>query len=212
MSFLKEYEIMIPIPNIEEVNKVFKEIGATRTKKVFQIDEYYDFLPLRLSKKDELLRIRSEFRDAKSEFIEGEFSWKSERRGTDEGYEVRDDISIKISNSKNLEQLRNIINKLGIRLLAKIEKYRDRWKLENKFHLIEFEFDKNIFVTGQNLPRKEIGSYLQATIETYEDISDDKIKELLWNILKTKFNFTIDNFEPRTYIEIYLNVKKPLNL
>ncbi|MHA1752539.1 MAG: CYTH domain-containing protein [Candidatus Helarchaeota archaeon] len=212
MDNFREYEVMIPIFNVDEITKKFIKNGAKIIKQVYQIDEYYDYRPLKLSKQDELLRIRSEFDQQFKNFINGEFSWKSSRRGVEKFYEVRDDISITINNENSLILLKKLLTKLNIEIIAKLEKIRDRWTLNYKSNNIDFEFDKKIIAMGAGKPKKDIGPYLQATIETSENISDDYAKKILWDVLQSKFGFNIKDFEPRSYIEIFLGVKKPFKI
>ena len=211
MSNFREYEIMVPAMDTSDITNKIKSLGAKLTKQALQIDEYFDFIPLKFSRKDELCRIRSEFTQDSKEFIAGEFSWKSGRRGTSENYEVRDDISQSIDTENNVNSLREILYKLGLERLAKLEKVRDRWLMTFLDRKVEFEFDKSIHATGLKKPRKNIGGFLQATIETSENISDEKIIEVLWQVLQ-KLGYSRKDFEPRSYIEIYLNIEKPYHL
>jgi len=205
MRNFREYEIKVPIKDKTLYNK-FNKIGCELIRKTIQIDEYYDFLPRFISKKDELLRCRAEL-DAESRiFLNGEFSWKSGRRGTSENFEVRDDISVPILDDSNLKLLRTLLEKIGFVKLAKLEKTRSRWILRNPIHNVEFEFDEQIIASGLNKPEKNIGGYLQATIETSEDIPDNDAKKILWAILN-QLGFYLNDFEPRSYIEIYLNLR-----
>ncbi|MBD3230940.1 MAG: CYTH domain-containing protein [Candidatus Lokiarchaeota archaeon] len=212
MGKFREYEVKVKINDVKKTSKKLERI-ADRVKRVRQIDEYFDFLPLRLTKKDELLRIRSEYEQASEKFISGEFSWKSGRKGIKKDYEVREDISREISNIEDIDSLRQILEKLGIIMLAKLEKIRDRWVLNNSENNIEFEFDKEIHVSGLNIPHINIGGYLQATIETDKDnISRSEVKEILWNVLRSSLGFSKRDFEPRSYIEISIGIKNPRNL
>ncbi len=208
----REYEVMVPVNDTEEMEKQLESMGAIKVKKVLQIDNYYDFLPLKLSKKDELLRIREEYDQSSKEFLEGEFSWKSARRGIKEYYEVRDDISVKIKEKRNLDSLHKILNKLGIEIIVKLKKVRDRWTLKKDNYVVDFEFDKEIIAQGLRMPERNIGSFIQATIETSEDIKDEMVKKLLWKVLEKELNYKYEDFEPRSYIEIYLDLKKSKNL
>ncbi|MHA1230792.1 MAG: CYTH domain-containing protein [Candidatus Helarchaeota archaeon] len=208
----REYEVMVPVNDTEEMEKQLESMGAIKVKKVLQIDNYYDFLPLKLSKKDELLRIREEYDQSSKEFLEGEFSWKSARRGIKEYYEVRDDISVKIKEKRNLDSLHKILNKLGIEIIVKLKKVRDRWTLKKDNYVVDFEFDKEIIAQGLKMPERNIGSFIQATIETSEDIKDEMVKKLLWKVLEKELNYKYEDFEPRSYIEIYLDLKKSKNL
>jgi len=208
----REYEVMVPVNDTEEMEKQLESMGAIKVKRVLQIDNYYDFLPLKLSKKDELLRIREEYDQSSKEFLEGEFSWKSARRGIKEYYEVRDDISVKIKEKRNLDSLHKILNKLGIEIIVKLKKVRDRWTLKKDNYVVDFEFDKEIIAQGLRMPERNIGSFIQATIETSEDIKDEMVKKLLWKVLEKELNYKYEDFEPRSYIEIYLDLKKSKNL
>ena len=207
MANFREYEVLIPISNIDQMSRALKNQGGKIVKQVTQVDVYYDFLPLKLSKKDELLRLRSEYKQGTHEFLRGEFSWKSGRRGTIEKYEVRDDISVPLKKESNIKKIHNILSKLGINQLVNLEKTRDRWILNDLKHVMEFEFDKKIVASGLKRPKKIIGAFLQATIETSEEISDLKVRKILWDVLY-KLGFTIEDYDSRSYIEIYLDVKK----
>jgi adenylate cyclase class IV len=211
MGNFREYEIKVQVRDIKEVENNLRKMGAQKIKSVLQIDRYLDFLPLKISKKDELLRVRTELDQKTRAFVGGEFSWKSGRRGVEENYEVRDDISVPLRREDEIKRLTEILIKLGLQVLARLEKIRDRWILKDYKDEIEFEFDKKIIVSSLNKKKRtDIGGFIQATIETSKELSDLEAKNILWKILKSKLDFMERDFEPRSYIEIYLNLKKPI--
>ncbi|HUX98456.1 MAG TPA: CYTH domain-containing protein [Candidatus Deferrimicrobium sp.] len=195
MTF-REYEAMVLVENEELLLKKFQDLGATLLKRVLQRDTYYD-IQYNLTKKDELLRLRIEETIDTHEFVAAEFSWKSGRTG--ENYEVRDDISISLPSKVAVENLEIILIRLGFRKLAYLIKYRDRWRNKNN---IDFEFDKYIEAQAINRPKKQIGSYLQATIETTHDFQTS-IEQLLWTALE-QLGFNRTQFLRESYIELYL--------
>jgi predicted adenylyl cyclase CyaB len=195
----REYEAKVYVQREAELTKKFKELGATLLKRVVQTDCYYD-LNYKLTKKDQLLRIRTEEDESTNNFKSGEFSWKSGRKG--DQYEVRKDISIPLLSRAAIATLDLILKRSGFRKLAWLIKYRVRWKLG----AIEFEFDKNIDAQAINRPKQAIGSYLQATIET-EDNLDTTIQDLLWAALK-KLGFQPTELVKESYIELYLQQLK----
>ena len=192
----REYEAKVFVENEARLSKKFQEIGATLLKRVLQRDSYYD-LSYNLIKHDELLRIRIEESVDTHEFLYGEFSWKSGRTG--ENFELREDISIPLASKDVAHSLEEILSRLGFRKLAWLIKYRDRWRNKDE---IEFEFDKFIEAQAIDRPKKSIGSYLQATIETEQNLQEI-IEELLWNALK-QLGFNSSHFRYQSYIELYL--------
>lgn len=192
----REYEAMVYIENDQELTEKFQNLNATLLQQVFQRDNYYD-LSYKLVKKDELLRIRIEETIETHEFVDAEFSWKSGRKGTQ--YEVREDISIPILSETAVYTLEEILIQLGFKKLAWLTKHRDRWQLNN----IDFEFDKQINAQVINRPNLQMGSYLQATIETEDDYTTREMEDLLWDALE-KFGFNRSHFHRESYIELYL--------
>ena len=192
----QEYEAMVFIENESVLTEKFRNLNATLLTQAFQRDNYYD-LNYRLAKKDELLRIRIEETIESHEFLGAEFSWKSGRKGTQ--YEVREDISIPLPTIENVPTLEAILTRLGFKKLAWLTKYRDRWRLNN----VDFEFDKYIEAQVINRPNLKMGSYLQATIETEANYSNEEMENLLWNELQ-KLGYTRSEFHRASYIEIYL--------
>lgn len=192
----QEYEAMVFIENESVLTEKFRNLNATLLTQAFQRDNYYD-LNYRLAKKDELLRIRIEETIESHEFLGAEFSWKSGRKGTQ--YEVREDISIPLPTIENVPTLEAILTRLGFKKLAWLTKYRDRWRLNN----VDFEFDKYIEAQVINRPNLKMGSYLQATIETETNYSNEEMENLLWNELQ-KLGYTRSEFHRASYIEIYL--------
>jgi predicted adenylyl cyclase CyaB len=192
----REYEAMVYIENDQELIEKFQNLNATLLQQVFQRDNYYD-LNYKLVKKDELLRLRIEETIEAHEFIDAEFSWKSGRKGTQ--YEVREDISIPLQQEETVPTLEEILSRLGFKKLAWLTKYRDRWRLNN----IDFEFDKQIEAQVINRPNLQMGSYLQATIETEDDYIPEEMENLLWDALE-KFGFNRSQFHRESYIELYL--------
>ena len=192
----QEYEAMVFIENESAITEKFENLNATLLNQVFQRDNYYD-LHYKLAKKDELLRIRIEETIDTHEFIGGEFSWKSGRKGTQ--YEVREDISIPLQTQETVPTLEEILTRLGFNKLAWLTKYRDRWRLND----VDFEFDKYIEAQVINRPNLKMGSYLQATIETETNYSNEEMENLLWNELQ-KLGFNRSEFHRASYIELYL--------
>ncbi len=191
----REYEAKVFVKHEDLLLKKFEDAGATLLQRVLQKDSYFD-LNYRLTKKDELLRIRIEENIETHQFLSGEFSWKSGRKG--EQYEVRKDISIPLLSEAVVGSVEAIITRLGFRKLAWLIKYRDRWRLND----IEFEFDKNIEAQAINRARINIGSYLQATIETNLNLQAT-IEHLLWDALRN-LGFESTDLKKQSYIELYL--------
>jgi predicted adenylyl cyclase CyaB len=192
----QEYEAMVFIENESVLTEKFRNLNATLLTQAFQRDNYYD-LNYRLAKNDELLRIRIEETIESHEFLGAEFSWKSGRKGTQ--YEVREDISIPLPTIENVPTLEAILTRLGFKKLAWLTKYRDRWRLNN----VDFEFDKYIEAQVINRPNLKMGSYLQATIETETNYSNEEMENLLWNELQ-KLGYERSEFHRASYIELYL--------
>lgn len=192
----REYEAKVFVQNNADINRKFLEMGATLLRQIIQNDAYYD-LNYRLTKNDELLRIRVEETPDTHQFHAGEFSWKSGREG--KHYEVREDISIPLSSATTANSLAELLERLGFRKLAWLVKHRDRWRLDN----VEFEFDKNIDAQAVNRPKKRIGSYLQATIETEDEYSSEKMEQILWDSL-TQLGFNRTDLRMESYVELYL--------
>jgi len=198
-----EYEAKVFVENEEALTRKFRELGATLLKRILQRDSYYD-LKYRLANKDELLRIRIVEAIDTHEFQGGEFSWKSGREG--KTYEVREDISIPLLTEQATHSLNEILIRLGYRKLAWLIKHRDRWRLGN----VEFEFDKNIEAQAINRPKKEIGSYLQATIETEQIHTPEQIEQILWDSLNL-LGFNSSHLRWESYVELYLIQLNELN-
>lgn len=194
----REYEAKVLIEDDVALINIFHKIGATLIRSVLQRDRYYD-LNYYLMKKDELLRIRIEETEDTHSFHAGEFSWKSGRQG--DLYEVREDISIPLNSPETVSLLDNILKRLGLRNLAILTKHRERWRLDN----VEFEFDRNIEAEAINRPKKRIGSFLQATIETESEFSPEEMETLLWNSLE-QLGFERNDLRWDSYIEIYLDL------
>ncbi|MHA1266432.1 MAG: class IV adenylate cyclase [Candidatus Helarchaeota archaeon] len=191
-----EYEAKVYVPDPLSLIKRLKELQGQRLRHILQLDSYYD-LNFRLTKKDELLRIRVEQSIETQKFLSGEFSWKSGRIG--QSYEVREDISVPLDTRESAEILETILFRLGFRKVASLTKDRERWKLG----FIEFELDKNIQANAINRPLLNIGSYLQATIETEHQFSPPEIEDQLWTALE-QLGFDRAHLCWDSYIELYL--------
>ncbi len=199
----REYEAKVLVKDSQKLTDQLHDLGAILLKRALQRDCYYD-LNYRLAKKDQLLRIRTEEDITSKEFTLGEFSWKSGRKG--ENYEVRKDISIPLFSLKSVTTLERLIEKLGFRKLTSLIKHRERWRLNT----IEFEFDRNITAQAVNHPAQDIGSYLQATIETETDL-DATIEQLLWEALEN-LGFDKSQLIKESYIELYLQELKKFEI
>ncbi len=200
----REYEAKVCIADEESITNKFYQLGAILLKQVLQYDCYYD-INFKLAKKDQLLRLRTEKDPSTHKFRRGELSWKSGRKGTQ--YEVRKDISINLISLEAITSFEAILYHLGFIKVAKLIKYRDRWRLGN----IEFEFDKKIEASAINRPTINIGSYLQATIETEHEYTSDEMQKMLWDALE-RLGFKRTDLCWESYIEIYLKQMKTLKI
>ena len=192
----REYEAKVLVENDENLLQKFDKLGATLLRRVLQRDSYYD-IEYRLTKRDELLRIRLEESEDTHSFHAGEFSWKSGREG--EQYEVREDISLPLTSPETIKYLNEILKRLGFRKLVSLIKHRERWHLGK----VDFEFDRNIEAQAINRPKKLIGSYLQATIETTDEYLPDEMELLLWDSLE-HLGFDRTQLKWESYVELYL--------
>lgn len=198
-----EFEVKFTISGVDLFKKQLRKLDVIQLKDVIQIDEYLTDEQQTLSARDHLLRVRKEF-DTNNSFRLGEFSWKGPRRGNQ--IEIREDLSIPFSSERDLEAFRTILNKLGYQTLVRFTKFRERWQLNGFNHEIAFELDKEVWSEVKQVPKLLLGSFCQASLETYDEISDSRATNLLWKIIES-LGYTRTQYEPRTYIELHFDKK-----
>lgn len=190
----KEYEVKVTVHNANEISKLL-ERKAMLLKRVVQLDTYYDYMK-KLFLKDEHLRLRMEYEINNKQVRYVEFTWKGPRQG--KNIEIRKDISIQVL-PDDLKNLKRILGKLGFKPLVTIKKLRERYKMNN----IELEFDKQVEVVKNENESIPLGSFLQASIETYMQKNHKNIKNKLWKYLH-KLGFKHEDWIEKSYIELAL--------
>ena len=202
----QEFEVKFTIATsgVEDLRSKLRSLNSTQIKDVVQIDDYLDDETNSLSIRDHLLRLRKES-NVDDIFQYGEFSWKGPRRGTQ--IEIREDLSIPFTTEKDVEAFRVVLNKLGYRRFIRFRKSRERWKLENDTHSIEFEFDKEVWSEDDAGNKFFLGRFCQAAIETDLEISDLKVTSILWKIIDS-IDVFIFHYESEGDKEEIINLMK----
>jgi len=188
----KEYEVKVHVRNVNETSKLLKK-EAILLKRVVQLDIYYDYMK-KLFSKDEHLRLRIEYEADNKQVRYIEFTWKGPRQGRN--IEIRRDISVQVL-PNDLKNLKRILEKLGFKPLVIIRKLRERYKMNN----IELEFDKQVELIKNGNKSIPLGSFLQASIETYMQKNHKTIKNKLWKYLH-KLGFKHNDWIEKSYIEL----------
>ena len=179
-----EVEVKAKISSFEEIEQKLDEIGATKTKKEFQEDIYFNSPVVDFAQTDEALRIRTtKENDNTNIFI----TYKGPK--IDSASKTRKEIEMGIDDSKKCS---DIFEEIGFKKVRTVRKNRQYYTYEN----FEISLDD---IEGLD-PYMEI----EIGLEDDEDYSEaqDKIFELF-----KKLDIT-DGFERTSYLELLENLYK----
>lgn len=177
-----EVEVKAKISSFEEIEEKLNEIGATKTKKEFQEDIYFNSPVVDFAKTDEALRIRTtKENDETNIFI----TYKGPK--IDSASKTRKEIEMGIEDSLKCA---SIFEEIGFEKVRAVRKNRQYYEYEN----FEISLDD---IEGLD-PYMEI----EIALEDGEDYSEaqDKIFELF-----KKLDIT-DGFERTSYLELLENL------
>lgn len=179
-----EVEVKAKINSFEEMEENLRKIGATKTRKEFQEDIYFNSPVVDFAETDEALRIRTtQEGDNKNIFI----TYKGPK--IDSQSKTRKEVEMGIEDS---EKCADIFEEIGFEKVRAVRKNRQYFEYEN----FEISLDD---VEGLN-PYMEI----EIALDDGEDYSEaqDKIFKLF-----EKLGIT-DGFERTSYLELLENLYK----
>ncbi len=179
-----EVEVKAKIDSFEEIEKELEKIGATKTKKEFQEDIYFNSPIVDFAKTDEALRIRTTTEEDNTNIF---ITYKGPK--IDSKSKTRKEIEMGIDDSKKCS---DIFEEIGFKKVRTVRKNRQYYTYEN----FEISLDD---IEGLD-PYMEI----EIGLEDDEDYSEaqDKIFELF-----KKLDIT-DGFERTSYLELLENLYK----
>lgn len=168
-----EKEIKFKIKNEKEIQNKLKKIPIKRKKEVIQEDIYFDFPSKKLFALDKTLRIRKE----NSEIY---LTYKGKRKK--EKYKIREEITVKILNYKDLIE---ILKKIGLKPIFKIIKKRKIYFLKD----YQLSIDEV----------KGLGKYLEIEVTTSKKNTNQILKEIC-----DLLGVSLRNVIKKTYPEMLL--------
>lgn len=179
-----EVEVKAKIDSFEEIEKELEKIGATKTKKEFQEDIYFNSPIVDFAKTDEALRIRTTTEDDNTNIF---ITYKGPK--IDSKSKTRKEIEMGIDDSKKCA---DIFEEIGFEKVRAVRKNRQYYKYEN----FEISLDD---IEGLD-PYMEI----EISLEDGNDYShaQDEIFKLF-----EKLGIT-DGFERTSYLELLENLYK----
>ena len=175
-----EVEVKAHITNFNDIKSKLKEIGAIKTDKEHQIDTYFNNINLRdFEKTDEALRIRkTTINNSESKII---LTYKGAKIDTIS--KTRKEIEVNI---EDFEKMSSILENLGFKAVANVEKYRTTYKI-------------NDYILSLDQVQK-VGSF----VEIEKTVLDgEKFEFELDEIFKLFKKLGIDSgFERKSYLEL----------
>ena len=118
-----EVEVKAKIDSFEEIEKELEKIGATKTKKEFQEDIYFNSPIVDFAKTDEALRIRTTTEDENTNIF---ITYKGPK--IDSKSKTRKEIEMGIDDS---EKCADIFEEIGFEKVRAVRKNRQYYKYEN---------------------------------------------------------------------------------
>jgi len=112
----KEIEVKFKIDNKKQLEKKLKDLGWTKGKKIHSVT--YGFFSNNSIKKGIFPRIRVDNRL---------ITFTVKFRKPDNKYFLRDEYTLKLNNTKDIETIKSIFNILGYAKVRTFEKYRNIW-------------------------------------------------------------------------------------
>ncbi|MBQ6627308.1 MAG: class IV adenylate cyclase [Methanobrevibacter sp.] len=179
-----EVEVKAKIDSFDEIEERLEKIGATKTKKEFQEDIYFNSPIVDFAKTDEALRIRTTTEDDNTNIF---ITYKGPK--IDPKSKTRKEIEMGIDDSKKCA---DIFEEIGFKKVRAVRKNRQYYEYEN----FEISLDD---IEGLD-PYMEI----EISLEDGKDYSEaqDKIFELFKRLGIT------DGFERTSYLELLENLYK----
>lgn len=179
-----EVEVKAKIDSFDEMEEKLEKIGATKTKREFQQDIYFNSPIVDFAETDEALRIRTTQEDEKENIF---ITYKGPK--IDSKSKTRKEIEMGIDDSQKCS---DIFEEIGFRKVRTVRKNRQYYEYEN------FEISLDDIEGLEPYMEIEIG------LEDGEDYSEaqDKIFELF-----EKLGIT-DGFERTSYLELLENLYK----
>lgn len=179
-----EVEVKAKIDSFEEIEKELEKIGATKTKKEFQEDIYFNSPIVDFAKTDEALRIRTTTEEDNTNIF---ITYKGPK--IDSKSKTRKEIEMGIDDSKKCS---DIFEEIGFKKVRTVRKNRQYYTYEN------FEISLDDIEGLDHYMEIEIG------LEDDEDYSEaqDKIFKLF-----EKLDIT-EGFERTSYLELLENLYK----
>lgn len=173
-----EVEVKAKIDSFEQMKEELERIGATKTKKEFQEDIYFNSPIVDFAKTDEALRIRTTTEDDNTNIF---ITYKGPK--IDSKSKTRKEIEMAIEDSKKCA---DIFEEIGFKKVRAVRKNRQYYKYEN----FEISLDD---VEGLE-PYMEI----EIGLEDGEDYSE--AQEKIFGLFE-KLGIT-DGFERTSYLEL----------
>ena len=179
-----EVEVKAKIDSFEEIEKELEKIGATKTKKEFQEDIYFNSPIVDFAKTDEALRIRTTTEDDNTNIF---ITYKGPK--IDSKSKTRKEIEMGIADSKKCA---DIFEEIGFKKVRAVRKNRQYYEYEN----FEISLDD---IEGLD-PYMEI----EISLEDGKDYS--QAQDEIFKLFK-KLGIT-DGFERTSYLELLENLYK----
>ena len=177
-----EVEVKAKINSFKEIEEKLEKIGATKSKKEFQEDIYFNSPVVDFAKTDEALRIRTTKKNDETHIF---ITYKGPK--IDSQSKTRKEIEMEIEDS---EKCADIFEEIGFKKVRAVRKNRQYYKYEN----FEISLDD---IEGLD-PYMEI----EIALDDGEDYSDaqDKIFRLFERLGIT------EGFERTSYLELLENL------
>lgn len=178
-----EVEVKAHVNNLKEIEDRLKKLGAEKIEEIYQEDIYFNAPDRDFSKTDEALRIRK-IENEKTKII---LTYKGPK--IDKISKTREEVEVGIENLKNMVE---ILKFLGYKAVATIKKKRKIYKFKD----FEICLD-DVYKVGK-------------FIEVEKNVKNkNKIKEYVDHAFKICKKLNIkNNFERRSYLELYLKKKR----
>ncbi len=179
-----EVEVKAKIDSFEEIEKELEKIGATKTKKEFQEDIYFNSPIVDFAKTDEALRIRTTTEEDNTNIF---ITYKGPK--IDSKSKTRKEIEMGIDDSKKCS---DIFEEIGFKKVRTVRKNRQYYTYEN----FEISLDD---IEG-------LDPYMEIEIGLEDDEDYSEAQDNIFELFK-KLDIT-DGFERISYLELLENLYK----
>jgi len=161
----EEVEIKLKLDNVEKIRKILKNLGAIYKDKVIEEDIYFTSIYQDFIKTKECLRIRK-----RNDYLELTYKGKTTKEMLDSKHFWKSEINIPFLSE--IKDMQILLEKIGFKKIAVVNKYREKFILNQKTITIDKIKELGYFLEIEEIVRskKERERAVKSNINLYKKL------------------------------------------